>query len=100
MLAAFAAGFLAIGIGIGITIYRAALPWFLSLMSIATLQEVITETSAKYQAKWLRENTRVKRLNWHAAGRHLIGVPLRASAVEEVTKKFEEVKQGKESRRL
>jgi hypothetical protein len=100
MLAAFSGGFLLIGVGIGISIYRAWLPWFLSLLSIETLRGVIERTGGIYQARWRREKTRVNRFNFKATGRHLVGVPLQRSAVDEVNDEFKDVKPPNEARKL
>jgi hypothetical protein len=100
ILAAFALGFLGIGVGIGITIYQACLPWFLAHIPVTQLRETIERASPIYQARWRREVARKKRWNFHATGRHLVGVPSRRSAVEEVKKEFATYSPPLESRRL
>lgn len=100
ILGAFAGGFLLLGVGIGITIYRFNLARFLSLIRVDSLKEIIEETGRLYEAKWAREKERHKRLHWHATGKHLEGVPLRTNAADEVREQMTEVRPPLESRKL
>jgi hypothetical protein len=99
-LALFAGGFTLLGIGIGFTIYRACLPWFLAHIPIEQLRQTIEQAAPIYQARWRRQITLRKRLNFRATGRHLVGVPSTRSAVEEVKQEFSGYRPPLESRRL
>jgi hypothetical protein len=98
-LVAFAVGFLVIGIGIGITIYHLNLSWFFSHHSGQQIQTILDETESRIHAYKWQSWRREARLRHKTEGRHLVGVPLKASAVEE-TKDFTDVRPPLESRRL